>query len=113
MKFDELGLSPEVMKAVADMGYTDLTPIQEQTYSLIREGKDLMAMAETGSGKTSACGIPISDMVDPDIPGIQALILVPTRELALQYVDTGKTYRSPLQQHTHPGKSKNCCSGRS
>ena len=87
MKFDELGLSPEVMKAVADMGYTDLTPIQEQTYSLIREGKDLMAMAETGSGKTSACGIPISDMVDPDIPGIQALILVPTRELALQYVD--------------------------
>ena len=87
MKFDELGLSPEVMKAVTGMGYTDLTPIQEQTYGLIREGRDLMAMAETGSGKTSACGIPISDMVDPKIPGIQALILVPTRELALQYVD--------------------------
>jgi ATP-dependent RNA helicase DeaD len=87
MKFDELGLSPEVMKAVTGMGYTDLTPIQEKTYSLIREGRDLMAMAETGSGKTSACGIPISDMVDSSIPGIQALILVPTRELALQYVD--------------------------
>ncbi len=87
MKFNELGLSPEVMKAVSDMGYTELTPIQEQTYSHIREGRNLMAMAETGSGKTSACGIPISDMVDPDISGIQALILVPTRELALQYVD--------------------------
>jgi ATP-dependent RNA helicase DeaD len=46
-----------------------------------------MAMAETGSGKTGACGIPLSEMVDPQIPGIQALILVPTRELALQYVD--------------------------
>jgi ATP-dependent RNA helicase DeaD len=87
MKFDELGLSPAVMKAVTGMGYTDLTPIQEQTYALIREGRDLIAMAETGSGKTSACGIPISEMVDPKIRGIQALILVPTRELALQYVD--------------------------
>ena len=87
MKFDELGLSPAVMKAVTEMGYTDLTPIQEQTFTLIREGRDLMAMAETGSGKTSACGIPLAEMVDPKIPGIQALILVPTRELALQYVD--------------------------
>ena len=86
MKFDELKLSPEVIKAVTEMGYTELTPIQEQTFSLIREGRDLVAMAETGSGKTSACGIPLSEMVDPSIPGIQALILVPTRELALQYV---------------------------
>ena len=54
MKFNELGLSPEVMKAVTGMGYIDLTPIQEQTYELIRDGRDLMAMAETGSGKTSA-----------------------------------------------------------
>jgi ATP-dependent RNA helicase DeaD len=87
MKFDKLGLSPEVMKAVIEMGYTELTPIQEQTFGLIREGRDLMAMAETGSGKTSACGIPLSEMVDPRVSGIQALILVPTRELALQYVD--------------------------
>ena len=58
MKFDELGLSPEVMKAVTKMGFTELTPIQKQTYELIREGRDLVALAETGSGKTSACGIP-------------------------------------------------------
>jgi ATP-dependent RNA helicase DeaD len=87
MRFEELALSPEVMKAVTEMGYTELTPIQEQTYRLIREGRDLVAMAETGSGKTSACGIPLSEMVDPQVSGIQALILVPTRELALQYVD--------------------------
>jgi ATP-dependent RNA helicase DeaD len=87
MKFDELGLSPEVMKAVTEMGYTELTPIQEQTFTLIRAGRDLIALAETGSGKTSACGIPLTEMVNPAISGIQALILVPTRELALQYVD--------------------------
>ena len=87
MKFDELGLSPEVIKAVTEMGFTELTPIQEQTFVLIRDGRDLVAMAETGSGKTSACGIPLAEMVDARIPGIQALILVPTRELALQYVD--------------------------
>jgi ATP-dependent RNA helicase DeaD len=88
MKFDELKLSPEVMQAVTEMGYTELTPIQEKTFGLIRNGRDLVAMAETGSGKTSACGIPLAEMVDPEkVSGIQALILVPTRELALQYVD--------------------------
>ncbi len=87
MKFDELALSAQVMKAVNEMGFTDLTPIQKQTFALIREGRDIVALAETGSGKTSACGIPLAEMVDPGIAGIQALILVPTRELALQYVD--------------------------
>lgn len=87
MKFDELGLKPELMKAVTEMGFVDLTPIQEQTFALIREGRDLMALAETGSGKTSACGIPLSEMIDLQEPATQVLILVPTRELALQYVD--------------------------
>jgi ATP-dependent RNA helicase DeaD len=87
MKFNELGLSPGVMKAVTEMGYTELTPIQEQTFSLIREGRDLIALAETGSGKTSACGIPLAEQVDLKVSGIQVLVLVPTRELALQYVD--------------------------
>ena len=87
MKFEEIGLSPEIKKAVDEMGFTELTPIQEKTYDRIRAGRNLMALAETGSGKTSACGIPISEMIDTAIPGIQALILVPTRELALQYVD--------------------------
>ena len=87
MKFDQLGLSPEIGKAVDLMGFIDLTPIQEQTYKHIRAGRDLMALAETGSGKTSACGIPLAEMVDREINGIQALILVPTRELALQYVE--------------------------
>jgi ATP-dependent RNA helicase DeaD len=86
MKFSELDLRPEILKAVSIMGYQDLTPIQEKTISHVLNGMDLLARAETGSGKTAACGIPLVQMIDPSINAIQALILVPTRELALQYV---------------------------
>ena len=87
MKFSELDLKPEILKALTNMGYQDLTPIQEKTFSLILNGRDLLARAETGSGKTAACGIPLIQMIDPSLNAIQALILVPTRELALQYVE--------------------------
>jgi ATP-dependent RNA helicase DeaD len=87
MKFSELDLKPEILKALTDMGYQDLTPIQEKTFSHIMNGKDLLGRAETGSGKTAACGIPLVQMIDPSLNAIQVLILVPTRELALQYVE--------------------------
>ena len=87
MKFSELELKPEILKALADMGYQDLTPIQEKTFSPILNGRDLLARAETGSGKTAACGIPLVQRIDPSLNAIQVLILVPTRELALQYVE--------------------------
>jgi len=87
MKFSELNLKPQIQTALADMGYQDLTPIQEETFSSILDGRDLLARAETGSGKTAACGIPLVQTIDPSLNAIQALILVPTRELALQYVD--------------------------
>jgi len=87
MKFSELGLKVEILKALTNMGYNDLTPIQERTFSPILSGRDLLARAETGSGKTAACGIPLVQMIDPSLNAIQALILVPTRELALQYVE--------------------------
>ncbi len=87
MKFSELGLKPEILKALADIGYEDLTSIQEKTFSPILNGRDLLARAETGSGKTAACGIPLVQRIEPSLNAIQVLILVPTRELALQYVD--------------------------
>ncbi|MBW2059649.1 MAG: DEAD/DEAH box helicase [Deltaproteobacteria bacterium] len=87
MKFSELDLGPEILKALTNMGYQDLTHIQEKTLSPILTGRDLLARAETGSGKTAACGIPLVKMIDPSVNAIQALILVPTRELALQYVE--------------------------
>src|SRR4030043_2193481 len=87
MKFSELNLKPEIQTALADMGYQDLTPIQEKIFSPILGGRDLLARAETGSGKTAACGIPLVQRIDPSLNAIQVLILVPTRELALQYVE--------------------------
>ena len=69
------------------MGYHDLTPIQEEAFSPILQGRDLLARAETGSGKTGACAIPLVQMIDSSVGAIQALVLVPTRELALQYVE--------------------------
>lgn len=86
MLFDDLPLKPEILKALHAMGFKELTPVQEKTFSLILEGRDIMALAETGSGKTSACGIPLVQNTDPGFNEVQGLILVPTRELALQYV---------------------------
>jgi ATP-dependent RNA helicase DeaD len=87
MKFSELDLNPKILRAVSDMKYEDLTPIQEKTFLHVLCGRDVLARAETGSGKTAACGIPLVQMIDPSLNAIQALILVPTRELALQYVE--------------------------
>ncbi len=86
-RFDELGLKPEILSALEKMQYTDLTPVQEETFVPVMEGRDLLAKAETGSGKTSACAVPLVEKVDYEQNTIQALVLVPTRELALQYVD--------------------------
>ncbi|MBC8377750.1 MAG: DEAD/DEAH box helicase, partial [Planctomycetes bacterium] len=83
MKFTDLDLKPGILRALKKKGYEDLTPIQEQTFPHVLAGKDLIALAQTGSGKTAACGIPVVQSVDPDIKEVQALILVPTRELAL------------------------------
>jgi ATP-dependent RNA helicase DeaD len=87
MLFSELHLKPGILKALDEMEYKELTPIQGETFEAILSGRDLLARAETGSGKTGACGVPLVQRIDPSIKGIQALILVPTRELALQYVE--------------------------
>jgi ATP-dependent RNA helicase DeaD len=86
MKFTELNLKPQILKALKQLGYRDLTPIQEVTFPHIIAGRDMIARAETGSGKTAACGIPIVQSVNPAKNQVQALVMVPTRELALQYV---------------------------
>ena len=86
MKFTELNLKPEILKALQRLKYSDLTPIQEETFPYIMAGRDIIALAETGSGKTSACGIPVVQTTDASNNAIQSLVVVPTRELALQYV---------------------------
>lgn len=86
MHFTALDLHSNVLTALDKMGYQDMTPIQERAMPPILEGHDVLGLAETGSGKTGACGIPLVQRADPARNAIQALVLVPTRELAQQYV---------------------------
>ncbi|MDD3295801.1 MAG: DEAD/DEAH box helicase [Candidatus Omnitrophica bacterium] len=87
MQFSELNLPQSILKSLQRMGFKELTPIQEATYPIILTGRDICALAETGSGKTSACAIPLIQIVDSNIKSIQGLVIVPTRELCIQYVD--------------------------
>jgi len=85
MTFEETGLKPEILKAIAEMGFETPTPIQEQTIShLINSTQDLVALAQTGTGKTAAFGLPVINNISMQIKEVQSLILCPTRELCLQ-----------------------------
>ena len=91
-RFDEFGLAPPVLQALADQGYVNPTPIQAQAIPHIMKGADLMGLAQTGTGKTAAFGLPllhrILDLGHPPGPKhVRALILAPTRELILQIKD--------------------------
>lgn len=85
--FKDLNLSEDIQKAITAMGFEEATPIQSQAIPHILEGKDVIGQAQTGTGKTCAFGIPAIEMLDPDIEGIQVLVLCPTRELAIQVSD--------------------------
>ncbi len=88
MKFSEAAeLSNEILKAVEKMGFTEMTPVQMKTLPLMMEGRDIIAIAPTGTGKTCAFGIPMLEYVNLDDKRVQELVLAPTRELSLQITD--------------------------
>lgn len=82
--FRDFPLSEAIQRAVAEVGYTEPTPIQAQSIPLILEGKDVIGRSHTGTGKTAAFDLPAIEMIDPDLEGVQVLALCPTRELAMQ-----------------------------
>lgn len=84
MKFTELKLSDTILSAVENAGFKEPSPIQELTIPLALEGKDVIGQAQTGTGKTAAFGLPTLDKIRVDEPTIQALVIAPTRELAVQ-----------------------------
>jgi ATP-dependent RNA helicase RhlE len=95
MTFSSLGLSAELLRAVADQGYTAPTPIQAQAIPVILAGNDLMATAQTGTGKTAAFTLPLLHRLSASTSArgkARALVLVPTRELAAQVADAIRTY---------------------
>ena len=87
MKFEELDIRPEILRAVQDMGFEEATPIQAQAIPVMMTGVDMIGQAQTGTGKTAAFGIPLLQKVDPDTRKVQALVLCPTRELAIQVAE--------------------------
>ncbi len=84
LKFEDLNLSPWIMRAVTDMGFEEATPIQSQAIPIIKNGHDMIGQSQTGTGKTASFGIPCLEMIDPEDRKLQSLILCPTRELAIQ-----------------------------
>jgi len=105
MSFAELGLMPELLKAVADTGYTEPTPIQAQAIPIVLAGKDVMGGAQTGTGKTAGFTLPLlqrlsrhaNASLSPARHPVRALILTPTRELAMQVHQSVVTYSKHLQ----------------
>ena len=87
LRFKDLDISSEIQRAVEDMGFEEATPIQSLAIPHVLEGKDVTGQAQTGTGKTAAFGIPILEMVDPSNRDLQAVILCPTRELAIQVAE--------------------------
>ncbi len=85
--FKELQLSREMQKAITDMGFEEATPIQAQSIPYMLEGKDVIGQAQTGTGKTAAFGIATLERINPQNRGLQAVILCPTRELAIQVAE--------------------------
>lgn len=84
LQYENSGLDERILKAVSEMGFENMTPIQAQAIPVFMDGMDIIGQAQTGTGKTAAFGIPVLQMVDPDVKSLQALILCPTRELAIQ-----------------------------
>ena len=82
--FEDLALSPEIRRALVDRGYTHPTPVQAQAFDPVMQGKDLIVRSKTGTGKTAAFGLPLLEKMDPTDKAVRALVLCPTRELALQ-----------------------------
>ena len=108
--FDQLGLTPELLRSVVAQGYTEPTPVQSQSIPIVLAGRDLLASAQTGTGKTAAFVLPILQLLNANRPAprhlppgtnrphgatglpIRCLVLTPTRELALQIEESVRTY---------------------
>ncbi|HRE13743.1 MAG TPA: DEAD/DEAH box helicase, partial [Usitatibacteraceae bacterium] len=98
--FESLGLLPELLRAIAEQGYTEPTPIQQQAIPVVLSGRDLLGAAQTGTGKTAGFTLPLlqrlapmaSKSFSPALHPVRCLILTPTRELAIQVYESVKTY---------------------
>ncbi len=87
LRYEDAGIDGRILRAVRELGFEHMTPIQEQAIPLFMTGRDIIGQAQTGTGKTAAFGIPILQKINPENRSLQAVILCPTRELAMQAAD--------------------------
>ncbi len=97
MQFSEIQLSKPVQRAVKDMGFSEMTPIQSMSIPLLMEGKDVIGQAKTGTGKTAAFMLPAIESIDTDLHRTQVLVLCPTRELAMQICEETRKFTKYTQ----------------
>ena len=97
LTFQELGLRSEILTAIANLGYENPMPVQAEVIPfMLNERNDLVALAQTGTGKTAAFGLPVLNMIDTKVKQIQALVLAPTRELGIQIANDLKKYAADM-----------------
>lgn len=92
----DLGLPEPILRAVLDLGFTRPTPIQQAAIPALLGGRDITGVAQTGTGKTAAFGLPLLAAVDPDLGQVQAVVLTPTRELAMQVAEALESFAKHL-----------------
>jgi ATP-dependent RNA helicase DeaD len=95
--FADLNLPAPILKALKDVGYETPSPIQAATIPLLLEGRDILGQAQTGTGKTAAFALPVLSRIDVKNPAVQALVLAPTRELAIQVAEAFQSYAAHLK----------------
>ena len=92
MRYEDSGINKNILRAVKEMGFEQMTPIQAQAIPVLLEGKDIIGQAQTGTGKTAAFGIPVLQRIDESNKNVQAIILCPTRELAIQAAEEMRNF---------------------
>lgn len=92
LNYKESSIDERILHAVEEMGYETMTPIQQEAIPYFLEGRDIIGQAQTGTGKTAAFGIPLLMSVNPEMKGLQAMVLCPTRELAIQAAEEIRKY---------------------
>ena len=90
--FPQFGLHPDLLKTAEELGFTAPTPIQQAVIPVLMQGRDVIGQAQTGTGKTAAYGLPLLHRLEPGRAGVQALVLAPTRELAIQVAEALQNY---------------------
>ena len=100
IRYENSEIDERIIRAVTEIGYEEMTPIQQSAIPALLEGRDIIGQAQTGTGKTAAFGIPLVQMIDPEDERVQAIVLCPTRELAIQAADELRRYAKYL-----PGKA--------